>query len=144
MTLAAIDFQLLANAGFPPMRFQPGDAIFEEGSPGDTMFVIRSGEVVIERGGKVMEIVPPGGIFGEMALIDDVPRMAYAAATDVTTAILVTRQMLEEKMSKADPFLRGLITIFANNLRSLAQRTIIDDSPNDPQDRDQEPSSTSS
>jgi CRP-like cAMP-binding protein len=70
MTLAAIDFQLLANAGFPPVRFAPGEAIFKEGDKGDKMYVIRSGEVAIERGGKVIEMLAPGGIFGEMALID--------------------------------------------------------------------------
>ena len=43
MTIAAIDFQLLANAGFPPATFAPGDVIFAKGEKGDKMYVIRSG-----------------------------------------------------------------------------------------------------
>ena len=31
MTIAAIDFQVLANAGFPPARFASGDIIFAQG-----------------------------------------------------------------------------------------------------------------
>ena len=41
MTIAAIDFQLLANAGFPPARFASGDIIFAEGDKGDKMYVVR-------------------------------------------------------------------------------------------------------
>ena len=70
MTIASIDFQMLANAGFPPARYAAGDVIFAEGDKGDTMFVVRTGEVAIERGGRVMETLGGGGVFGEMALID--------------------------------------------------------------------------
>ena len=52
MAMAAIDFQLLANAGFPPATFKLGEVIFTEGDKGDKMYVIRSGEVEIERDGK--------------------------------------------------------------------------------------------
>jgi CRP/FNR family transcriptional regulator, cyclic AMP receptor protein len=55
MALAATDFQLLANAGFPPDKFQPGEVIFSEGDKGDKMYVIRSGEIEVERGGKIVE-----------------------------------------------------------------------------------------
>ena len=55
MTIAAIDFQMLANAGYPPTRFAAGDVIFAEGDKGDAMYVVRSGEVVIEHQRHVME-----------------------------------------------------------------------------------------
>jgi CRP/FNR family transcriptional regulator, cyclic AMP receptor protein len=106
--------------------FQMGEVIFKEGEEGNRAFVVQRGEVEISKtiDGKrtVLGIVGPGGIFGEMALIDDAPRMATAVTLDVTTVILVSRQMLELKLSKADPFLRGLINIFAANLRSLGQK----------------------
>ncbi len=113
--------------------FQAGEIIFKEGDEGIRAYVVQAGGVEIYKlkDGKrvVLGVVGPGGIFGEMALIDDVPRMAYAAAVDVTTVILISRQMLEEKLSKADPFLRGLINVFASNLRAVAQRTVGDEMP---------------
>ena len=42
MAIAAIDFQLLANAGFPTATFKPGETIFAAGEKGDNMYVIRS------------------------------------------------------------------------------------------------------
>ena len=45
MTMAAIDFQLLANAGFPPAQFKAGEVVFAEGDEGDKMYVILSARV---------------------------------------------------------------------------------------------------
>lgn len=122
MALAAIDFQLLANAGFPPMRFQPGDTIFEEGSKGDTMFVIRSGEVVIERGGKVMETVPPGGIFGEMALIDGAPRSATARAKTACEVAPITEKSFLFLVHETPFFAIAVMRTLADRLRRLNER----------------------
>ena len=95
MTIASIDLQMLANAGFPPARFATGDVIFAEGDKGDAMYVIRSGEVAIERGGHVMETLGPGGIFGETALIDGSPRsVTVRAKTDCVVAPINEKSFL--------------------------------------------------
>jgi hypothetical protein len=80
MTIPAINFQMLANAGYPPTRFAAGDVIFSEGDKGNVMYVVRSGEVATEHRGHVMETLGGGGIFGEMALIDGSPRSATVRA----------------------------------------------------------------
>lgn len=112
--------------------FQMGEVIFKEGDEGNRAFVVQKGEVEISKiadGRKVvLGVVGPGGIFGEMALIDDSPRMANAVSADVTTVILISREMLKAKLSKADPFLRGLLNIFASNLRSMARSRSDEDS----------------
>ena len=80
MTLAGIDLNLLAKAGFPLATFESGEVVFAEGDEGDKMYVVRSGEIDIERDGVVAETLSKGGIFGEMALIDGSPRSATARA----------------------------------------------------------------
>lgn len=86
---------MLANAGFPPAHYAAGEVIFAAGERGNTMYLVRSGEVVIERGGKVLETLESGGIFGEMALIDGSPRSATAKAkTDCIVAPLNEKTFL--------------------------------------------------
>jgi len=64
-----------------------GETIFAEGQPADVMFAVLEGEVEIFKHGKVLETISPGGIFGEMAIIDGLPRSASAIArTDCNLA----------------------------------------------------------
>jgi CRP/FNR family transcriptional regulator, cyclic AMP receptor protein len=122
MTLAAIDFQLLANAGFPPVRFAPGEAIFKEGDKGDKMYVIRSGEVAIERGGKVIETLAPAGIFGEMALIDGSPRSATARAKTDCEVAPITEKSFLFLVHETPFFAIAVMRTLADRLRRLNER----------------------
>ena len=105
--------------------FQAGDRIFKEGDEGNMAYVVQSGEVeiykVIDDEEKILGVVGQGAIFGEMALIDSNPRMASARSSKGATIIIVTRAMFEQKLSKADPFLRGLLHILAENIRNITK-----------------------
>lgn len=95
MTIPGIDLSLLANAGFPQANIPAGDVLFTAGDSGDYMYVVRSGEIEIERDGKVIETLSAGGIFGEMALIDGSPRSATARAkTDAEVAPINEKSFL--------------------------------------------------
>jgi CRP/FNR family cyclic AMP-dependent transcriptional regulator len=62
--------------------FATGDVVFAEGDPGRTMFVVLEGRISVEREGRILEEVAPGGIFGEIAILDEGPRSATARATE--------------------------------------------------------------
>jgi len=103
-----------------------GSAVFQEGDLGDRAYVVQDGAIEIVRRGDdgqemVLGTIEKGGIFGEMALIDDQPRMATARATVSTTVIAVPRDVFAQKLSKCDPFIRGLLGIFVRNIRSMAK-----------------------
>jgi CRP/FNR family cyclic AMP-dependent transcriptional regulator len=123
MTIAAIDFQMLANAGFPPARYAAGDVIFAEGDKGDTMYVVRTGEVTIEHSGRVMETLGGGGIFGEMALIDGSARSATARAkTDCEVAPINEKTFLF--LVHETPFFAiAVMRTLADRLRRMVEGT---------------------
>ena len=104
--------------------FQAGDKIFKEGDEGDVAYVVQSGEVEIikvnNNNEEVIGVIGVGGIFGEMALIDSKPRMAMARTSKSATIIVVTKQMFDEKMKSVDPFIRGLLNIFVDQIRSMS------------------------
>lgn|SRR5574341_77757 len=62
------------------VRHTAGEVIFKRGDTGTVMYGVCEGEVDIRIGERVIETISPGGIFGEMSLIDDSPRMADAVA----------------------------------------------------------------
>ena len=106
--------------------YPEGGVIFKEGDLGNVGYVIQAGaiEIVKIQGGQevVLGTVGKGGIFGEMALIDDQPRMATARATEPTTLIIVSQSVFQQKMAAADPFIRGLINIFLKMIGRMANK----------------------
>ncbi len=114
-------------AGSRKGTYKDGEFIFREGESGDTAFVLLDGMVQISRhdDGKTIPIgiVNVGGIFGEMALIDDGERMASAQAVGVSTeALVISRRVFEEKLESADPFLRALIGILTKRVRPMVSK----------------------
>jgi CRP/FNR family transcriptional regulator, cyclic AMP receptor protein len=95
MAIADTNLMLLAEAGFPLERFAAGEAIFDEGSKGEKMYVVYAGKVTIEREGKFIEELSAGDSFGEMSLIDGAPRSATARAkTDCEVAPITEKAFL--------------------------------------------------
>ena len=118
----------MAEAVLERRTYDAGEKIFDEGQTGNHAYIIQSGRVEIVKAMEDREIVlgtiSENGIFGEMALIDDQLRMASARAAEVTTLIFVSRMMFEQKMTKTDPFVRGLLKILVGNIRSLSEELV--------------------
>lgn len=69
--------------------FQAGQLIFCQGDPGEVMYVVQEGEVDLLLNEQLLETVGPGGILGELALLEAAARSATAIArTDCRLARL--------------------------------------------------------
>jgi CRP-like cAMP-binding protein len=94
--------------------FKAGETIFAVGDPPEHMYVVKTGEVDIDRDGRIVETIGPDGFFGEMALVDSHPRSATARAkTDCELAPINEKQFLF--MVSETPFfaiivMRALVT----------------------------------
>jgi CRP-like cAMP-binding protein len=82
-----LDFQPLKELSqlFEENIYNEGDIIFEEDSIGNSMMIITSGKVRISQrpdpdSEEALIFLSRGDIFGEMALLDDLPRSATAIA----------------------------------------------------------------
>jgi MFS family permease len=63
-----------------PLRIEPGTVIVRQGDSGDRFYVIVEGEVEVSVDGASVSELGPGGYFGEIALMRDMPRTATAIA----------------------------------------------------------------
>ena len=106
-------------------RFERDHFIFREHESGERAYIIAEGSVEILKEGAEglvsLRILKAGAMFGELALIDDSPRMASAKAINGPVELLeIDQKTFKKKLSDADPFTRGLINILADTARSLA------------------------
>lgn len=76
------------------VRFSEGAKIIKEGNPGTTMYLVLEGEVAIAVGRRIIEKVGAGGVFGEMALVDRLPRSADAVARTDCALLSMNREQL--------------------------------------------------
>jgi CRP/FNR family transcriptional regulator, cyclic AMP receptor protein len=98
-------------------RFPAGAALFNEGAPADGMYSVLEGEVDILMQGQVRETVQPGGIFGELSLLDEQPRSATAVARTDTTVAVVNARRFEALVQHAPYFAVHVMRIMAERLR---------------------------
>jgi CRP-like cAMP-binding protein len=76
-------------------EYLAGEVVFDEGEEGQALYVVLKGRVLICRqgdpvNGRIAEI-PPGALFGELALLDGIPRTAQARALDNCTIAALAR-----------------------------------------------------
>lgn len=89
------DLSALAHSNIPSRRLDADERVFLAGEEGHEMFVVKSGRIAIKGGGMILENVKPGGVFGEMAVIDGSPRSATAIAMEPSeVAVLAERDFL--------------------------------------------------
>jgi hypothetical protein len=74
------------------LRVAAGQVIFEQGTPGDSFYVIADGEVGVAIDGKRVRRQARGESFGEIALLRDTPRTATITASAPTTLIAIDRE----------------------------------------------------
>jgi CRP-like cAMP-binding protein len=96
----------------------PGTAIFQAGEPGETCFAVKEGEVEIRAGDQVLEVVGEGGIFGEMALIDDEPRSASAVTRTECKLVVMDRKRFQFLVQRTPFFALQVMRVLAERLRA--------------------------
>jgi CRP-like cAMP-binding protein len=101
-------------------RYNRGQVIMVAGQTGALMYVVLEGKVAISIRGAVVQFVGPGAVFGEMALIDQSPRAANAAAESDCILLGINRQVFLN-LVKSDPtFGSSLLTAVAERVRNTA------------------------
>jgi CRP-like cAMP-binding protein len=98
-------------------EFQSGTTIFTEGTPGDVVYVILDGEVEVSVRGKFLDVLAPGDILGEMALIDAQSRSATAVAKTECRMAVMDEQQFVYMVEQTPLFALHVMRVLAHRLR---------------------------
>jgi uncharacterized membrane protein len=107
-------------------KIPAGQTIFHHGDPGDTMYVVREGEVEIffknDTGERILlETARAGDFFGEISLLDGGPRTASAVVTKDLDALTVDRGDLDEFLRLRPAASMDFMAALGRRLRETAR-----------------------
>ncbi|PKL13579.1 MAG: hypothetical protein CVV50_03320 [Spirochaetae bacterium HGW-Spirochaetae-6] len=110
--------------------YEAGEIIFEEGAPGNEMYVVKEGEVSIEttiktEGKSIIKnlgVLSPGDFFGEMAIIGGENRSARALARTRTQLVTLNKNRFYELIENSPEFAIKIVRKFSDRLNEANQR----------------------
>ena len=105
-----------------PVTLKAGDVLFKKGDAAHAMYVVLSGEVRIGDGNIVLENVSPGGIVGEMALIDHSARSATVTAISPATLAEVDEKRFLFMVRETPSFALNVLRLLTGRLRRTSPR----------------------
>ncbi len=103
----------------PPLYYPVHKVIMKAEEGGVFMYVVLEGRVVISVGSHVVEKIGPGGVFGEMALIDQSTRVASAVADTDCVLLPVNRNDFLDLIKSRSEIGMSLLRAIAERLRYM-------------------------
>ncbi|MEY2420608.1 MAG: family transcriptional regulator, cyclic receptor protein [Acidimicrobiaceae bacterium] len=108
------------------MEFADGEMIVREGDDGAEMFIVQSGRVVISRhrdcSDTILQVVERGEFFGEMSLLESLPRDADARADGRTRLLVIGPGGLLLRLRRDPSLALEMLHILSGRVRALNQR----------------------
>jgi len=98
-------------------RFAPQSVVFSEGDKGEFMYAIKSGRVEIRVGGRAVDALGPGEVFGEMALLENKPRTATVIAMEACELVEINREKFYLLVRQNPHFALQLMQLLSERLR---------------------------
>ena len=107
--------------------FGPGELVFLRGDPGDCMYVVAAGAFAVSLssvGGRdvLLAVLGPHHSFGELALVDDGPRVATVTARTRSVLVVVPRRAAAEVMARQPTVVTALLVSMAAMVRRLDEQ----------------------
>ncbi len=116
---------------FTRLTIPAGDLIFDEYSKGRELYLLCSGRVRIKKYTKfgvesLLAVLHPGDFFGELSLIDGLPRSARADAMDECIVLTITADAFRELVAKNQQIALNLLHNLGVRLRTMDQTFVME------------------
>lgn len=106
-------------------RVPKGITLFKEGETGDAMYVVRTGEVALSRGGKILESVGAGEACGIVACLDQLPREMTATAARDTSVLVISADGLLQLLADRPLLMHSVFRALTSAIRQQIDRVAL-------------------
>ncbi|UCD98791.1 MAG: CoA-binding protein [Chloroflexota bacterium] len=104
------------------VHLNPGDELFAEGSPGDSAYIIETGEIeILKSSGERMVLLAvrkSGDVIGEMSLLESAPRFASGRAKTDSKLLAISHAQLDDLLNTSPSAAKSLLFTITSRLRS--------------------------
>lgn len=101
--------------------FSAGETVFNIGDEGHCMYVVQEGEVEVVANGRLIDTHGPGGVFGEMAIIDHSPRTATVIAKTDCKLVPLDEDKFMNHVHRTPFFALTMLRMLSERLRNQMQ-----------------------
>jgi membrane protein len=98
-------------------RYEQGSTIFSEGDPGNELFCVLKGSVSIQKGDRVVGVIPAGKCFGGISFLLSTPRAAMAVALEEVELVSLGNENINKLMNEYPEFVVEMLRDMALRLR---------------------------
>ena len=116
------DFLNLFSGDEGVVQLAAGEKLFAKGDAATTMYVVRTGALQVHDGNVVYETVGPGGILGEMAIVDGAHRSAGVRAEHASEVIAIDQARFLRMVERTPFFAIRIMRVLTRRLRHTNER----------------------
>jgi CRP/FNR family transcriptional regulator, cyclic AMP receptor protein len=125
-SLDEVELAALA-AGSHERTYGPGELVFLRGDDGESMYVVASGRIAVSLASVdgrdlLLAILRPGQSFGELAVVDEGPRVATVTARERSVLIVVPRGLVADLIVRRPTVATALLRSLAAMVRRLDEQ----------------------
>jgi CRP-like cAMP-binding protein/ATP/ADP translocase/HEAT repeat protein len=120
-SLSDEDVVLLANL-IEEVSFNKGQDIFKEGDPGEAMYGIIQGAVLVHKGNTELAVLRDKEYFGEMAVLDNEPRSATVTALKDTTLLKLSSDDFYSLLFDKIEITKSIFAVLVRRLRETSAK----------------------
>ena len=107
-----------------PVDLPAGKVLVRQGERGHEFFVITGGSVEATRDDLLIATLGPGSFFGEMSLLERLPRSATVTTTEPTSVLVLTARAFEDLIASMPSVDRKMLVVLAGRLREIEDRYV--------------------
>lgn len=121
MIETSFDIEVIAAGEGETLTLCDGDIVHRRGDAADRAYIVKRGRVELRQKGRAVEAIEAGEIFGELALVDDQPRVASAVAVGDVELIAIDRPLFGALLRDDPEFALTILRLLARRLRATTE-----------------------